>query len=139
MTGAGEICTPMAMPSLPAVLVNPLAPLATADVYRAFDRLGLGTELMATAAPRWESEDEAIAAMAALGNDLEAPARTLEPRIGEILEELRFAPGARYAALSGSGATVFAVTRDWAGAESLADLMRARRADWWVVETILGA
>jgi len=139
MTGAGEICAPMAMPSLPAVLINPLAPLATADVYRAFDQLALGTELAVSAPPRWQDENEAIAAMAALGNDLEAPARALEPRIGEILGELRGAPGVRYAALSGSGATVFAVTRDWAGAESLADLMRTRRPDWWVVETTLGA
>src|SRR5690606_29588929 len=33
MTGIGEICTAATLPALPAVLINPLKPLATPDVY----------------------------------------------------------------------------------------------------------
>jgi 4-diphosphocytidyl-2-C-methyl-D-erythritol kinase len=137
MSGAGEICAPLPLPQLPAVLVNPLAPLATADVYRRFDRMGLGSPLPPP--PHWKDEHEAIAGMAALGNDLEVPARALMPQIAAIIADLRAAPTVRHAALSGSGATVFALMRDWEAAESLADLMRERYRDWWIVETMLGA
>jgi 4-diphosphocytidyl-2-C-methyl-D-erythritol kinase len=56
-----------------------------------------------------------------------------------MLAALRAHPGVRYAALSGSGATVFALTRDSGSAESLADEMIAVHPDWWIVETMLGA
>ncbi len=138
MSGAGEICTPLKLPMLPGVLVNPLEPLATPEVYREFDRMQLGAAL-ADEPPHWQTEDDAIAAMRALGNDLEAPATALMPRIAEIVAELRASPTVRHAALSGSGATVFALTRDWEAAESLADLMRQRRPDCWIVESMLGA
>jgi 4-diphosphocytidyl-2C-methyl-D-erythritol kinase len=45
----------------------------------------------------------------------------------------------RYAALSGSGATVFAIVENLARAEQLADELIARHPDWWVQEAVLGA
>ena len=89
--------------------------------------------------PRWPGEADAIAAMRALGNDLEAPAIALMPQIGEILAELRASPNVRHAALSGSGATVYALARDWEEAEALAELLRQRRPECWVMEAMLGA
>lgn len=139
MSGAGEICAPFSLAALPAVLVNPLAPLPTPDVYRAFDRMGLGGAFAPAGAPRWPGEADAIAAMRALGNDLEAPAIALMPQIGEILAELRASPNVRHAALSGSGATVYALARDWEEAEALAELLRQRRPECWVMEAMLGA
>ena len=139
MSGTGEVCAPLALPQLAAVLVNPLQPLATSDVYRQFDRMDLGGDLSAATPPRWDSEEIVLAGMRALGNDLETPARTLLPQIGEIVAELGAAPGVRHAALSGSGATVFAVVGDWNGAETLATELISRHPGWWVCEAMLGA
>lgn len=139
MSGVGEVCAPLGLAPLPAVLVNPLQPLATPDVYREFDRMQLGAALAEQAAPHLQGDEDAVAAMRALGNDLEAPAIALMPQIGEIVANLRASPSVRHAALSGSGATVFALTRDWEAAEALADLMRQRRPDCWVMEAMLGA
>jgi len=139
MAGIGEICTPLHIWPLPAVLINPLKPLATPEVYRAFDQMGLGAELPETSAPDWEDEDEAIAAMHALGNDLEPAARALMPEIGDILSELAGSEHVRHAALSGSGATVFAIAHDWDGAETLADELIERHPAWWIAEATLGA
>lgn len=139
MTGIGEIVAPMRMPQLAAVLINPLAPLATPDVYRAFDAANLGGDLEGEAPTHWGTAAEAIAAMRATGNDLEAPARALMPAIDDIFAALAARQSVRYAALSGSGATVFAITDDLAAAESLADALIANHPEWWVAETTLGA
>ena len=139
MSGVGEICEPMRMPPLPAVLINPLQPLSTPDVYRQFDRMALGSALSGAPPPAWESDAEAVAAMRTLGNDLEAPAAALTPAIASFLTSLRARPEVRYAALSGSGATVFAITNDGAAAERLADEMIVARSDCWIQETMLGA
>lgn len=139
MTGIGEICRPLDLPGLAAVLINPLKPLPTPDVYRAFDQLQLGSTLTADAPPNWDDEDEAIAEMRMLRNDLEPAARTLMPEIGELLTELAGSDLVRHAALSGSGATVFAITQDWDAAETLADEIILRHPGWWVSEALLGA
>lgn len=139
MTGIGEIIAPMRMPQLAAVLINPLAPLATPDVYRAFDAMNLGADLSSDPPAHWETAAEAIAAMRAAGNDLEAPARALMPAIDDIFAALEAHQSVRYAALSGSGATVFAITDDLAAAESLTDALIENHPQWWVAETTLGA
>jgi len=139
MSGVGEICRRMHLPPLAAVLINPLQPLSTPDVYRQFDRSGLGSTLAGDSPPAWSSEDEAIAAMRALGNDLEEPVAQLAPVVASLLDDLRSRAEVRYAALSGSGATVFAITNDWAAAKQLADALIAARSDCWVQETMLGA
>lgn len=140
MTGVGDQCRPLYMPDLPAVLINPLRPLPTPDVFRAFDQMKLGSDLAAGAEPDWgDDEEEVVAHISMLGNDLEPAARALMPEIGDILTELAASELVRYAALSGSGATVFAIPADWDGAESLADEMIARHPSWWVAEATLGA
>lgn len=139
MTGIGEICAPLDLPVLAALLINPLKPLPTPDVYRAFDDMKLGSPLITDTAPHWEDEDEAIAEMRMLGNDLEPAARALMPEIGELLSELAGSDHVRHAALTGSGATVFAITHDWDAAETLADEVILRHPGWWVAEAMLGA
>ncbi|HYD86463.1 MAG TPA: 4-(cytidine 5'-diphospho)-2-C-methyl-D-erythritol kinase [Vitreimonas sp.] len=139
MTGAGETCAPFHLWPMPGVLINPLKPLATPDVFRAFDQMRLGSDLTDDAPPEWDGEDEAIAAMRMLGNDLEPAARALMPEIGDILTDLAASEHVRHAALSGSGATVFAIAHDWDGAETLADELIDRHPAWWIAEATLGA
>jgi 4-diphosphocytidyl-2-C-methyl-D-erythritol kinase len=126
MTGVGETFAPMRAPSFSAVLVNPLTPLATPSVYREFDRQHLGGAFT-----------EALSTIAALDNDLEAPAVALMPDIGVIGEILRNDARVLHAGLSGSGATMFALTTDFAASESLAADIRAAHPDWWAIETEL--
>jgi len=138
MSGVGEVVTPISLAPIPAVLVNPLRPLATAEVYRAFDRMGLGDAFHTRAAPRWPSMREAIAGIALIGNHLEAPARALLQQIDEILDTLNQDERVQLAAMSGSGATVFALTADIETAAGIADDVQQRHRDWWVAETLLG-
>ena len=139
MSGVGEQCTPFQLPALPAVLVNPLRPLPTPDVYRAFDRMKLGSPLAGEPPSAWQDEDEAIADMRMLGNDLEPAARALMPEIGEVLVACAASEQVRHAALSGSGATVFAITHDWDAAESLEHDLARLHPNWWVRQAMLGA
>jgi 4-diphosphocytidyl-2-C-methyl-D-erythritol kinase len=70
-------------------------------------------------------------------NDLETPALTLAPAIGEALALLRQAPACRLARMSGSGATVFGLFEDCAASAAAAKLIRRTRPGWWVKATSL--
>jgi 4-diphosphocytidyl-2-C-methyl-D-erythritol kinase len=139
MTGAGETFVPLKAPVLHAVLVNPLQPLATADVYRRFDAMDLGGAFSEQPKPELHDASAAIAYAKAIGNDLFAPAAALMPVIAEIADTLSGDPRVRHAGLSGSGATLFALVDGPEDAATLAAGLSARRRDWWVEPTRLGA
>lgn len=137
MTGAGELWAPLSLPTLAAVLINPLKPLPTPDVYRRFDQLSLGGGFASAPAPELASLAEARAYIAAVGNDLEAPARALMPELETMAALLRADPRARAVGLSGSGATMFALTENSDAAAALAEDIQRARPDWWACETTL--
>jgi 4-diphosphocytidyl-2-C-methyl-D-erythritol kinase len=120
VTGAGEHVEPLPDPPPHAVLVLPAeAALATPDVFREADRLGLGRDADGLAAA-----GERLAAAARAGtlpaellhNDLEPAARSLCPAIDRLLADAR-AAGADVAMVSGSGPTVIGI---FLGREGLA-------------------
>lgn len=139
MTGVGENLTPLALPRLPAVLVNPRVPVATKDVFAA---LGLRAGQLTVgpadvlSAPAWPavgaSPDDWIKALAAGRNDLEPPALKVEPIVGEVLAALRAAAGVKLARMSGSGATCFALFGSDADADAAAKVISAAHPGWWV-------
>jgi 4-diphosphocytidyl-2-C-methyl-D-erythritol kinase len=139
MTGVGEALLPLSLPKLPAVLVNPNVPVATKDVFAS---LGLRNgELLVGATDVWESPawpgeggsiDDWIAALSVIGNDLEAPAKRIQPVIGEVLHVLGKAQGSRLARMSGSGATCFALFGNAADAHGAARKIAADHPAWWV-------
>lgn len=139
ITGVGESVAAIAAPKLDAVLINPGEPLPTPPVYRRFDAMGLGGGFAERGAPDWPTREAVLEDIRRLGNDLEAPAAALMPELAELLAMLRADPRARAAALSGSGATCFAVTNDAAEAAALAADLSARNRDWWVRATTLAA
>lgn len=139
MRGAGEITTPFEAPPLACVLVNPLTPLSTAEVYRRFDAMDLGGGFTEETPAPWGNADEALASIAALGNDLEAPARALEPAIDQVRAALAADPRARHVALSGSGATVFALAATLEDAHALTRDLEQKQPSWWVRAATLGA
>ena len=137
MTGAGETWTPIRAPSFSAVLVNPLRELATPLVYREFDRMELGGAFQPRGAPNWADRTAAMNDIVAVGNALTAPASALAPEVAAIIEILCRDARVEHAAMSGSGATCFALTEDSASAEALAGDLRAAHRDWWIIETEL--
>lgn len=136
VTGIGEMIAPLDLPRLHAVLVNPLQPLSTADVFRQFDR-GEPGELAAGPPPRWTTPEEVWAGVRETGNDLAAPARALMPALENVFAALERDPRARAVALSGSGATVFALTKDKSDAEALAANVASLHSGWCVRACVL--
>ena len=138
--GYGERLTPApVLPELHAVLVNPRAPSPTGPVYRAYDAAGApgGAESPQPPASRLDL-DALLGWLAATRNDLQAPAVSLAPAIGEVLAALEAAPETRFARMSGSGATCFALCRDRVGAQGLAARLEAARPGWWIQPCRLG-
>lgn len=127
--GRGDRIAPLEsdLRGTPLLLVNPGVALATGAVFAAWDGVDRGP--LGPGAPR-------EIAMAGC-NDLEAPARTLCPVIGEVLAALTAQPSAWLARMSGSGATCFALFDDDAAlAAADAAIARARPA-WWRLATRL--
>jgi 4-diphosphocytidyl-2-C-methyl-D-erythritol kinase len=139
MTGVGEQLLPLALPSMPCVMVNPRVPVATKDVFQA---LGLrnGELLVGVTdvirAPAWPEEGASISdwveVLDTVANDLEAPALRIEPMIGEVLDALRDSAGVKLARMSGSGATCFAIYGTPAEAHAAAEKIRRDQPGWWV-------
>jgi 4-diphosphocytidyl-2-C-methyl-D-erythritol kinase len=129
MRGTGEEVAPIALPELAAVLVNPGVPTPTGPVYRAFDALGAGAGFARQEAPVWQDAAAALAGLQAMRNDLTDAAVTVCPPIADARGALGAAGESRLARLSGSGATVFALTADGAQAGRLAG--RLAIPGWW--------
>src|SRR3954453_6085054 len=140
MTGVGETLLPLNLPKMPCVLVNPCVPVATKDVFAALGlrhgELRVGATDVILHDPVWPaagaSIDAWIKVLAGIGNDLERPAMRIQPVIGEVLDALGQAAGARLARMSGSGATCFAIFNDDAGAQRAAQAIRQEHPQWWV-------
>ena len=139
MTGVGETLVPLSLPKMPCVLVNPRTPVATKDVFAALGlrhgelRIGV-TDVMR--APSWPDEGASIRkwvrTLAAIANDLEAPAKRVQPAIKEVLSVLRETAGARLTRMSGSGATCFAIYETDADAQAAGEKLRSQHPGWWV-------
>lgn len=141
MRGIGEIlCAPVALPPLPAVLVNPGVPLATKDVFAAFAR-GAATKAAVpfdAAAVTGTSVESALAALAGGINHLEPAAIMLCPAVADALAALAATPGCSLARMSGSGATCFGLYSSETAAAAAAQAIAAGHRGWWVRATVLG-
>jgi 4-diphosphocytidyl-2-C-methyl-D-erythritol kinase len=102
----------------PVLLVNPGVALSTREVFAAWDGVDRGP------LDDWRNGR----------NDLEAPARSLVPAIGEVLDWLRGQDGATFVRMSGSGATCFAMYGDGEARDAAAG---ACPAEWWHLATFL--
>jgi 4-diphosphocytidyl-2-C-methyl-D-erythritol kinase len=125
--GAGERLEPLPDPAPhAAVLLPDGGGLGTADVFAAADRLGCGREAADLEELAGRLREAAGAGASPLSypellvNDLEGPARSLRPAIGDALDELREA-GAPVALLSGSGPTAVGLFEDLAAAAAAAE------------------
>ena len=107
--GVGEILTPREdAPVFPLAMITPGGGLSTPAVFKAWNAGGY---------PMTPVETDALADALLCGdlsraqelahNDLETPAISLMPEIGQLIEKFR-SLGARFVRMTGSGSTVFA-------------------------------
>ena len=143
MRGIGEILSdPLALPKLPAVLVNPRVAVPTKDVFAALRadlaaRGGTAGGADFETRRRWKTSD-LIETLAGEPNDLEAPAIAIAPAIAQVLADLRALKGCRLARMSGSGATCFGLFATAPAAAAAARALRGKHPAWWVRATKLG-
>ena len=106
VSGVGERLTwAPPLPECAVLLVNPGVAMPTRDVFAARSAAFSAVR----PAPRpWRNLSELVGVLADRGNDLTTAAVSLAPQVGQVLEVLGRS-GARHAAMSGSGATCFAL------------------------------
>jgi len=138
MAGIGEVVwRPTSGRLLPpdvfALLVNPVRPVSTADVFRRLAATPLkSTEVRVPQRAPFETFDDLLACVRALPNDLEAPARAIEPAIADVLRAITAQPGCRLARMSGSGATCFGLFSGRPDAEAARARLASAKPAWWV-------
>ena len=129
--GVGEAVT--ALPRFPAchlILINPLVPVVTADVFRRLE-----SRNNAPLPPLPDPFTRPTQLGVWLGdtrNDLEPAATALVPVIGELIAAVGALEDVMLARMSGSGGTVFGLFGSAAGAHQAAHDLRARWPDYWV-------
>jgi 4-diphosphocytidyl-2-C-methyl-D-erythritol kinase len=129
--GVGEILHPLReFPATHLVLVNPLVPVVTADVFR---RLEQRDNAPMPSLPQPLTRPAQLGLwLAETRNDLEPAAIALVPAIGELLREMRVLDGCALARMSGSGGTVFGLFGSAAQAHQAAHDMREKYPQYWV-------
>ncbi|GGH42967.1 4-(cytidine 5'-diphospho)-2-C-methyl-D-erythritol kinase [Frigidibacter albus] len=130
MAGIGDQLSDV--PPLPPawlVLVNPGVPVSTPAVFRALDRKD-GAPMPEV--PACTDAATFAAFLLGLRNDLEPPARALQPQVSEVLAALGAQTGCLLARMSGSGATCFGLFAAEAPARGAAAALAAAAAGWWV-------
>lgn len=132
--GIGERIKPVtAFPPVHLVLVNPMAPVSTADVFRRLE-----TRENPPMPPLPEALDRAAMLSLWLSdtrNDLEPPAIAIAPAIAGVIETIAATAGCALARMSGSGATCFGLYGSAAAAHQAAHDLREKLSGYWVAAT----
>lgn len=135
--GVGEALTPVTtLPSLNLLLVNPLKPVATPEIFR---RLLKRDNPPMDALPGSFALSDWSDFLAEQRNDLEPAARELVPEI-RIIQTLLSLTGAQLGRMSGSGATCFGLYDTREAARAAERNLRSAQPGWFVkaVATISG-
>jgi 4-diphosphocytidyl-2-C-methyl-D-erythritol kinase len=107
-----------AISGTPVLLVNPSKPLSTREVFA-----------------RWDGQDRGPLSDWREGrNDLEQPARSVVPEIGDVLDWLAGRAGTSLVRMSGSGATCFALFNDEEARDGVASQVPE---GWWHMASVL--
>lgn len=138
MEGRGEqVSSTCSLPPLEMILVNPGILLPTEGVFAALNAR-TGTSAMQPPV-RIETLWDLVAYLGDAGNDLEAPATTLQPIIDKVLEALHHEPACVFAQMSGSGATCFGLFDGAEFARGAAERIALDHPAWWVRATRIAA
>ncbi len=118
------------LPPCHALLVNPLKPVPTPDVFARLTKRQ--NPPLPEPVGNWEHLDDLVAWLEQTRNDLEGPATALVPEIAEITVQMRALHSCRFARMSGSGATVFGLFEFAEDAENAAIQLRNSRPNDWI-------
>lgn len=118
----------MARP-LHMILVNPGLPVSTPDIFR-----NLQSKNNAPIELQNDRVFPDLTDIKNMRNDLELPAIEVEPKISEVLSEIK-SRGSMLVRMSGSGATCFGVFEDEKSANAACDAINHKRLNWWCVAT----
>ncbi|AEI37023.1 4-(cytidine 5'-diphospho)-2-C-methyl-D-erythritol kinase [Zymomonas mobilis] len=128
--GVGEKLTPIADSSLkntPLLLVNPRVSCSTPLIFEKWDGVDRGPL----------AEGNVLEAARSGRNDLEPPAEKLIPIIGEVIRKLKAQKGVRFARMSGSGATCFALFNTQKDCRKAALDLSSEHPEWWFMTSTL--
>lgn len=129
MRGIGEDLSPVALPQLHALLVNPGAHVPTGAIFAGLERRDNAP--MPDQIPTFTGPEDCAAWLAEQRNDMEPPAIQNAPVIDRVLSDLRATKDALLARMSGSGATCFALYPTKKAAHMAAYDIGTEQADWW--------
>ena len=139
MRGIGDKLTPHHLPPADILLVNPQRPLETAAVFARFEAQKTSEEkLKIVPPPDFSALVDLVDYLKTQGNDLTPAASALVPEIALCCENLAALPQCLYAAMSGSGASCFALFEKGYGAVALDNYRRARPQDWAAHGELMG-
>ena len=143
MTGVGHDLSDLSgrVPSLSAVLVNPMAVVPgdkTARVFRALGAPLLAASHCVGAEPAFQNRSALIDYMRERGNDLTDAATSVVPEMARVLAVLAAVPDVEYAAVSGAGPTCFGIFPDQERAQAAQRAIAAEQPHWWAVAVTLG-
>ncbi|KQV43722.1 MULTISPECIES: 4-(cytidine 5'-diphospho)-2-C-methyl-D-erythritol kinase [unclassified Rhizobium] len=128
--GIGEDTETLAnFPAFPMLLVNPRVPVSTPAIFRALTTKTNPPLALPGGNP---PAQQWLVALSAMRNDLEPPARQLEPVIATVSQALSDS-GALFARMSGSGATCFGLFADMAARDRAAAALSKQHPDWYVL------
>lgn len=138
MCGIGDaVSNAPDLPVLYAVLVNPMKPVPTADVFKRLKKSD--NPPMPDDLPSGVDAAELIAWLSEMRNDLQNPAIDAEPMIAQVFATLEVTPGCLLTRMSGSGGTCFGLYADAETAASAAGRLQESHPGWWVRATRLNA
>jgi 4-diphosphocytidyl-2-C-methyl-D-erythritol kinase len=129
MRGVGESLDPVRLPSHGLLLVNPGLAVATAAVFQRLRQAALPWS-PPLSMPDLPDAAALAAWLRTTRNDLQTPALTLCPPIGDVLARIAATPNCLLARMSGSGATCFGLYATAEQARTAAGFFGD--TDWWV-------
>ncbi len=115
------------LPELTMVLANPLKAVSTPEIFRRLQNK-VNPHLPAHSTMGW------MDFLAQSRNDLQPPAQSLLPEIGEMTGLLS-AEGAALVRMSGSGATCFGIFHSFDAAQNAETSLRKKRPGWYFQAT----
>ena len=137
MTGIGDQITSLTLstatrPDANILLANPMIPLATKDVFATLHSANQDQNQDQNQGHAGDISQLDATALVGLGNDLAETAIELVPEIASLLTLLQQQRGCQVAAMSGSGASCFALFETEAQAQAAAELFPKMAEAVWL-------
>ena len=136
-TGIGEKIERLKISfSMPAVIVNPLTPSITADVFGQLESDHYSEEI--TDFPSTQTLPEFIDGLAQLGNDLYHTACRQNGDIADVIAAIGQSEDCLLTRMSGSGASCYGLYESAEKAQAAKTRIQQSHPEWWVASSLLG-